>query len=94
MAQFIYLYRGRPPRCPSPRRSRAPSETPRSAPGCKSLARRSSTSAARSGRARRRDDGSEGTAGDLIGYSIVEADDLAAAKAYTDGLPFVSNSDG
>jgi hypothetical protein len=41
-----------------------------------------------------RDDGTEGTAGDLIGYTIVEADDLAAAKALTDGLPFLSNSDG
>jgi hypothetical protein len=41
-----------------------------------------------------RDDGTEGTPGDLIGYSIVEADDLAAAKAFTDGLPFLSNSDG
>jgi hypothetical protein len=38
-----------------------------------------------------RDDGTEGTAGDLIGYTIVEADDLAAAKAFTDGLPFLSN---
>ena len=41
-----------------------------------------------------RDDGSEGTVGDLVGYTIVEADDLAAAKALTDGLPFLSNSDG
>ena len=41
-----------------------------------------------------RDDGTVGTAGDLIGYSIVEADDLATAKALTDGLPFLSNSDG
>jgi hypothetical protein len=41
-----------------------------------------------------RDDGTEGTAGDLIGYTIVEADDLAAAKAFTGGLPFLSNSDG
>ena len=41
-----------------------------------------------------RDDGTEGTAGDLIGYTIVEAGDLAAAKALTDGLPFLSNSDG
>jgi hypothetical protein len=41
-----------------------------------------------------RDDGTEGTAGDLIGYTIVEADDLAAAKAFTDGLPFLSNSNG
>ncbi len=41
-----------------------------------------------------RDDGTEGSAGDLIGYTIVEAGDLAAAKAFTDGLPFLSNSDG
>ena len=41
-----------------------------------------------------RDDGTKGTAGDLIGYTIVEADDLAAAKALTDGLPFLSDSDG
>jgi hypothetical protein len=41
-----------------------------------------------------RDDGVEGAASDLIGYSIVEADDLAAAKAFTAGLPFLSNDDG
>jgi len=41
-----------------------------------------------------RDNGTEGTAGDLIGYTIVEADDLAAAKEFTDGLPFLSGHDG
>lgn len=41
-----------------------------------------------------RDDGTEGTAGDLIGYTIVEAENLAAAKALTDGLPFLSKRDG
>jgi hypothetical protein len=41
-----------------------------------------------------RDDGTEGTAGDLTGYTIVEAGNLAAAKALTDGLPFLSNRDG
>ncbi len=41
-----------------------------------------------------RDDGTEGTVGDLIGYTIVEADDLAAAKALTAGLPFLAGSDG
>lgn len=41
-----------------------------------------------------RDDGTEGIAGDLIGYTIIEADDLATAKALTDGLPFLSKSDG
>jgi YCII-related domain len=41
-----------------------------------------------------RDDGTEGTAGELIGYSIVQADDLAVAKALTEGLPFLADSDG
>jgi hypothetical protein len=41
-----------------------------------------------------RDDGAEGPAGELIGYTIVEADDLATAKAMTDGLPFLAGSDG
>jgi hypothetical protein len=41
-----------------------------------------------------RDDGTEGKPGELSGYTIVEADDLAAAKALTDGLPFLSESDG
>jgi hypothetical protein len=41
-----------------------------------------------------RDDGTEGPAGDLIGYTLVEADDLAAAKALTNDLPFLSGSDG
>jgi YCII-related domain-containing protein len=41
-----------------------------------------------------RDDGTEATAGDLIGYTIVEADDLTAAKAFTDGLPFLADRDG
>ena len=41
-----------------------------------------------------RDDGTEGTAGDLTGYTILEADDLAEAKALTDGLPFLSGSEG
>ena len=41
-----------------------------------------------------RDDGTEGPAGDLTGYTIIEASDLTAAKALTDGLPFLSGSDG
>lgn len=41
-----------------------------------------------------RDDGSEGTASELAGYSIIEADDLAAAKALTDGLPFLADHNG
>lgn len=41
-----------------------------------------------------RDDGTEETAGELIGYTIVQADDLPAAKALTDGLPFLSGTNG
>ena len=41
-----------------------------------------------------RDDGTEESAGDLIGYTIVEAGTLAAAKALTDGLPFLSDGRG
>jgi hypothetical protein len=41
-----------------------------------------------------RDDGTEGTAGDLVAYTVIEAGDLVAAKALTDGLPFLSDRDG
>lgn len=41
-----------------------------------------------------RDDGTEASAADLIGYSIVDADDLATAKRLTAGLPFLAGSDG
>jgi hypothetical protein len=41
-----------------------------------------------------RDDGTEAAAGDLTGYTIVDADDLGAAMALTDGLPFLSGRDG
>ncbi len=40
------------------------------------------------------DDGSEAAALEINGYSILEADDLAAAKALVDGHPFLSDSDG
>jgi hypothetical protein len=40
------------------------------------------------------DDGSTGTATHLNGYSIVEADDLDAAKRLLDGHPFLSDSTG
>jgi len=41
-----------------------------------------------------RDDGAQGPAGDVIGYTIVEAEDLASATTLTDGLPFLANRDG
>jgi hypothetical protein len=30
----------------------------------------------------------------MNGYTIIEADDLAAAKAFTDGLPFLADGTG
>ena len=41
-----------------------------------------------------RDDGAEGSAAQLIGYTLVDAPDLDAAKALTDGLPFLAGRDG
>jgi len=40
------------------------------------------------------DDGRSGTAVSLNGYSIVEADDMAAAAALADGHPFLSEGLG
>jgi hypothetical protein len=39
-------------------------------------------------------DGTEGEAADLIGYTIVEAADLAEAKALTEGLPLLLGGHG
>ena len=41
-----------------------------------------------------RDDGARARSGDLIGYSIVEAEDLTSAMALTDGLPFLADGEG
>jgi hypothetical protein len=95
MARFIYLYRG-----PATPMSDASPE-----PGADRLAafgawmEKAGPALVDGGRpfgagASVRDDGTEGTVGDLIGYTIIEADDLAAAKALTDGLPFLSNRNG
>ncbi len=40
------------------------------------------------------DDGSEGTASLLNGYSIIEAGDMAGAKALTKNHPFLSEGKG
>ena len=40
------------------------------------------------------DDGSTGAATQLNGYSLVQADDMAVAKALVDGHPFLSDSTG
>lgn len=40
------------------------------------------------------DNGSSPAPGDLNGYSIIEADSLEAARAYTGGHPFLSEGKG
>ena len=40
------------------------------------------------------DDGSDGTAASLTGYSIIEAANMDAAKAMVDGHPYLSGSNG
>ncbi len=40
------------------------------------------------------DDGATGSAAAFSGYSIVEADDLAAAQRLTDGHPYLSEGKG
>lgn len=40
------------------------------------------------------DDGSEGAAAELSGYTIIEADDMEGAKALVDGHPFLSEGQG
>jgi hypothetical protein len=95
MAKFIYLYRG--PATPMPdstpeqgaeRQAAFGAWMEKAGPALVDVGSPFGTSASV------RDDGTEGTAGDLIGYTIVEADDLAAAKALTGGLPFLASSDG
>src|SRR6478672_2273147 len=88
MAKFIYLYRGPA----TPMSDLTPEQ------GAERMAKVGAAlvdgGSPFGSRASVRDDGTEGPAGDLIGYTIVEADDLAAAKALTNGLPFLSGSDG
>ena len=95
MAKFIYLYRG--PATPVPDRT-AEQGAERMA-AFSAWMEKAGTALIDGGSpfgasTSVRDDGTEGTAGDLIGYTIVEADDLAAAKELTNGLPFLSGRDG
>ena len=95
MAKFIYLYRG----LATPVSDRTPEQDAERMAAFGAWMEKVGTALADVGSpfgssASVRDDGTEGTAGDLIGYTIVEADDLAAAKALTNGLPFLSGSDG
>jgi hypothetical protein len=92
MAKFIYLYRGPAPdltpEASAKRMTAFAAWLEKVGPALVDAGSPFGTSASV------RDDGTEGTAGELIGYTIVEADDLAAAKACTDGLPFLSDNDG
>jgi hypothetical protein len=94
MSKYIYLYRG-----PAPSAKSTPEEAAERATAFGAWMDRvggalldvgspfgASTSL--------RDDGTETSAGDLIGYTIVEAEDLAEAAQLTDGLPFLANRDG
>jgi YCII-related domain len=95
MAKFIYLYRGpatpisdRTPEQGAGRRAAFGAWMEKAGAALVDVGRPFGSSVSV------RDNGTEGPAGDLTGYTIVEADDLAAAKALTDGLPFLSNRDG
>lgn len=95
MAKFIYLYRGPV----TPVSDRAPEESAERDVAFSAWMEKVGAALVDIGSpfgmsASVRDDGTEGTGADLIGYSIVEASDLAAAKALTDGLPLLSGSDG
>jgi hypothetical protein len=95
MAKFIYLYRGPA----TPMSDRTPEEGAERMAAFSAWMEKAGAALIDGGSpfgasASVRDDGTEGTAGDLIGYTIVEAADFAAAKALTDGLPFLSASDG
>ena len=95
MAKFIYLYRGPAAVMPDPALEQGADRAAafgawmeKVGPALVDVGSPFGTSASV------RDDGTEGTGGDLIGYTIVEADDLAAAKALTDGLPFLAGRGG
>jgi YCII-related domain len=89
MPRFIYLYRG-PAQVsdPSERMAAFSAWLERIGPGLVEVGSPFGASTSI------RDDGIEEAAGELVGYTIVEAADLAGAKAFTEGLPFLSGRDG
>jgi YCII-related domain len=94
MAKFIYLYRG-----PAPMSDPTPEQAAKRMAAFSAWMERVGAALVDVGSpfgtsVSVRDDGTEGTAGDLIGYTIIEAVDLATAKEFTDGLPFLSDGDG
>ena len=94
MAKFIYLYRGPAP-SPDPKPEQAAERMAAFGAWMEKVGAALIDVGSPFGTSGSiRDDGSEGTASDLIGYTVIEAEDLAAAKAFTDGLPFLSKRDG
>jgi hypothetical protein len=94
MAKFIYLYRG-----PAPVPDRTPEQGAERAAAFGAWMKKVGPALLDVGSpfgpsASVRGDGTEGPAGDLIGYTIIEAENLAAAKTLTDGLPFLAGRDG
>lgn len=94
MTKYIYLYRG-----PAPSSDATPEQGAERAAAFAAWMKKVGPALVDVGSpfgasAAVRDDGAEGAASDLIGYTIVEADDLGSAKAMTDGLPFLSRRDG
>jgi hypothetical protein len=94
MAQFMYLYRG-----PDPSTDATPDQAAERAAGFGAWLQQVGSALVDIGRpfgpsGAVRDDGGPASASDLIGYTIVEADDLESAKALTHGLPFLAKADG
>jgi hypothetical protein len=95
MAKYIYLYRGPDPAASAPTPEQSAARMAAFGAWMERVGHSLVDVGSPFGISRSvRDDGTEGPAGGLIGYSIVEADDLAAAKAFTEGLPFLSGNDG
>lgn len=95
MSKFIYLYRG--PATPMENMSAEQSEAAMQAWGewigrlGPALVEVGNPFGARSAVA---DDGSSPEPGDLNGYSIVEAENMAAARALADKHPFLTDGNG
>lgn len=95
MPKFIYLYRG----AATPIAERTPEENAERMAAFGAWMERAGAALVDAGSpfgesASVRGDGSEGRAGDLIGYTVVEAGDLEGAKALTAGLPFLADRAG
>ena len=94
MAKFIYLYRG-----PAPTAEPTPDQQADRMAAFSAWMEKVGSALVDGGcpfgaGASVRDDGTEGTAGELIGYSILDTADLAESKALTAGLPFLAEGDG